>query len=170
MISNASATVILLATVVLQQTSDQSAELPKCDSRVVLYTDAVPEYRSRISVEHGGEFQESGDDSAIKSPQGTRRFVLRQADFMKAGPWTSTLYVKGNPGSKNFLKMRFSDHASYGVRPQWLNEKLLYIEVWWGRVLATDLIVDIETGEIRYQELARFDQMIAPCDGSDRPR
>jgi hypothetical protein len=35
---------------------------------------------------------------------------------------------------------------------KWINEKLIFIRVWWGRRLGTDLIFDVETERILYVE------------------
>jgi hypothetical protein len=42
------------------------------------------------------------------------------------------------------------------VQPSWINEKLLFARVAWGRVLFTDLIFDVEREAWVYEEAARF--------------
>jgi len=53
---------------------------------------------------------------------------------------------------------------------EWINEKLLFIRMVWGRVQFTDLIVDVERGAVLYEEAARyaaeaFDQFREACIG-----
>ncbi len=62
------------------------------------------------------------------------------------------------------LKLRVVDHASGGVQVQWLNEKLLFVEVWWGRIASTDLILDVSTKTFLYREMAEYGEMVQPCD------
>ncbi len=41
----------------------------------------------------------------------------------------------------------------YGIEePKWINEKLLYIRVWWGKIAATDFIFDVEKKEFIHSE------------------
>ena len=35
---------------------------------------------------------------------------------------------------------------------KWVNEKLLFMRPWWGRILGTDLIYDVEAERIVYAE------------------
>jgi len=39
------------------------------------------------------------------------------------------------------------------ISAKWINEKLLYIEIWWGRVLGSGYIYDVEKEAIIYQEM-----------------
>ena len=43
--------------------------------------------------------------------------------------------------------------ARYGPRIEWVNEKLLFVRVWWGRILGADLVIDVEVGAILYREM-----------------
>jgi hypothetical protein len=101
----------------------------------------------------------------LQSPQGTRSVVLRKADTAQSGPWNTTIYVLGNRAQPVALKIVFKDHASGGVRVSWLNEKLLFLSVWWGRIASTDLVLDIETSKPVYMEDADYGSLILPCDG-----
>jgi hypothetical protein len=102
------------------------------------------------------------------SPQGTAAFFLGTPTTTEPGPWSTTVYIRGNAARPISLAVRFSDHGSGGVRAQWLNEKLLFLQVWRGRIVSTDLILDIETQKFVYQESANYAVLILPCDS--RPR
>jgi len=163
--------VLLLAVpVVLQTSSGEPTQppdwLPDCDLQVVTYSPS--RYQSRITFQSvAGSQEQTAKSPAVKSPQETRWYLLQEPDMMKAGPWNTTLIVRGNPKQKNFIRLHFADHGTGRVQPRWVNEKLLFIEVWWGRLVATDLIVDIEKGEIVYIEDAGFHATVAPCRGMD---
>jgi len=65
-------------------------------------------------------------------------------------------------GSK-VLQLSFQDHASGGSSVQWLNEKLLFSRVWWGRIYSTDFILNVEKEQFIYREMAHYGEMIEPC-------
>lgn len=60
--------------------------------------------------------------------------------------------VYGNPSGTPIVEATFSDHHSYGVKATWLNDKLVFIEVPWGRLLAAHLILNVESRELIYSE------------------
>ena len=89
---------------------------------------------------------------------------------MKAGPWTTTVFVGGNLTRPIGLSITFSDHASYGVDAAWMNEKLLFLRVARGRIISTELILDVEAGKFIYVETADSSMLIVPCDQKRPPR
>lgn len=97
------------------------------------------------------------------SPQGTKHFVLLSPDFVKEGPWHSYIYVLGNQAKPVRLKMTFRDHGNGGVQAKWLNEKLLFVQVWWGRIVSTDLILDVESSKWIYSQNANYGNLIMSC-------
>jgi hypothetical protein len=87
------------------------------------------------------------------SPQHDMWLVETKPDYTKPGPWTTTIVV-GTSGNGRPSKLTVVDHASGGVHIQWLNEKLLFVQVWWGRIVSTDLILDAEKRSFTYKEMA----------------
>jgi hypothetical protein len=98
-----------------------------------------------------------------RSPQGTKWLVIRAADFTHPGPWDTALYVLGNRARPVRLRISFHDHGNGGVFAQWLNEHLLFAEVWWGRIASTDLIIDVDTSKIIYIEDPDYGTVGMPC-------
>ena len=98
-----------------------------------------------------------------RSLQGTKRLVMRPAHFTRQGPWDTTLYIFGNRARPLRLRISFHDHGNGGVFAQWLNEHLLFAEVWWGRLASTDLIIDVNTSKIIYAEDAVYGRVGMPC-------
>lgn len=98
-----------------------------------------------------------------RSPQGTRYLLMQNADFSQPGPWTTTVFIGGTGLHGRLLKLSLIDHESGGVQVQWLNEKLLFVEVWWGRMVSVDLIVDINSRAFLYKEMAQYSDIIQPC-------
>jgi hypothetical protein len=50
------------------------------------------------------------------------------------------------------------------VEIHWLNEKLLYGSVWWGRTVSTDFVFDAEKRAFIYREMANYGELVQPCD------
>ena len=40
-----------------------------------------------------------------------------------------------------------------GLKAHWVNEKVIYTEIWWGRVLGTYALIDVETESIIQAEM-----------------
>ncbi len=76
---------------------------------------------------------------------------------MILGPWDTPIKIYNE---KDYLtQITFIDHhAQYEVSRIWINEKLLYLRVWWGRILATDLIWDAEKEEFICKEMSIWGQ------------
>ena len=69
---------------------------------------------------------------------------------------------------KNYLiRIEFSE--LFGLSDvKWINEKLLFMRPWWGRIAATDLIYDVEAERMIYAEgvtdaYLAFQQYRASC-------
>ena len=45
------------------------------------------------------------------------------------------------------------------------DQKLVALDVWWGRILSTALVLDVESGKWLYAEEADYSEMIQPCEG-----
>lgn len=95
---------------------------------------------------------------------------MRTPDTMKVGPWTTVLFVGGNLTRPIGLSVTFSDRASYGVDAAWVSEKLLFLRVARGRIISTELILDVETGKFIYVETADRLMLIIPCEQKRPPR
>ena len=79
------------------------------------------------------------------------------------GPWNTDIQITGNKARPIRLAVRITDHGNGGVRAQWLNEKLLWLQVWRGRIVSTDAILDIEAGRLIWQQDANYNSLILPC-------
>ena len=62
--------------------------------------------------------------------------------------------VRGNAARALDLSVTFLNHASGGVRANWLNERLLFLQAWRGRIVSTDLILDVEAKEFVHRDTA----------------
>lgn len=101
-------------------------------------------------------------DAEQESEQKTRYFVLQNPDYTKNGPWTTVVWI-GEAEKPATVKLEFRDHGNGGVHLQWLNEKLLYGSVWWGRIASTDFIFDVEAKKFLYREMANYADLAQAC-------
>lgn len=52
------------------------------------------------------------------------------------------------------LTIRFEDaYPNFPIRVEWINEKLVFVRVWWGRIVGTDMIFDVEKQEFLSREM-----------------
>jgi len=139
---------------------------PACEDRLVAYAPLGEHARARISIERppSGLRPPLGSGARQESPQGTHWLVALGPDFSREGPWATTLTIGGNPSGGEMLRVTFSDHGSGGVRPTWLNEKLLFVRVWWGRIASSDLVLDVERAALLYAEDADLAALLGPCE------
>ncbi len=72
------------------------------------------------------------------------------------------------------MNIRFEDHNNYGMKVRWINEKLLYMQVWWGRILGSYLIFDVEKERTVVREMVNdghipFQQFQQLRNGNENP-
>jgi hypothetical protein len=141
-----------------------SATCPEYDR--VAYSAPHKDWPGSILVENiSGESRASAGThrNLQRSSQGTASYVLREPDTTKPGPWTTIVDVFGNKARPVHLRIRFTDHLSRGVRARWLNEQLLWLQVWRGRIASTDMILNVDTGQFIYEQDANYNSLIVPC-------
>ncbi len=157
-------TVLLLAGA--QAHAQERSECPEYDQ--VQYSEARELLRDRVIVETtteiGGRFPALRRFEEIQSPYRTARVLTSRADTTQQGPWTTVLAVRGNEVRPLDLLITIKDHGTGGVRARWLNEKLIWIRVWWGVVVATELLVNVENAEILFFEESDYRQLLLPCE------
>src|SRR5262245_24200852 len=79
----------------------------------------------------------------VKSPNKGYFFVAEQ------GPSKGKIIIYAE--KDHLIEIAFS--ALFGLSEvQWINEKLLFMRPWWGRMLGTDMIDDVEKETIVYAE------------------
>ena len=84
------------------------------------------------------------------SPNDAYFYMVQFSDTMQPSPWQFLVSIDNE--RDGFFQILFKNVHSY-TDIKWINEKLLFIRVWWGRVLGTDLIVDVEKETIIYKEM-----------------
>jgi hypothetical protein len=92
---------------------------------------------------------------------------IRNPDTSKPGPWHAALIVDAEGSTRPTLLI---EDVAGPITPRWINEKLIFVRVTWGRIAFSDLILDAEKGELIYHERASdgqiaYQQFQTSCDG-----
>lgn len=83
-------------------------------------------------------------------PKGGETSPNKGYAFIRQGEWPrARILVDAEKGY--LISIEFSDLQGLG-NVSWINEKLLFIRVWWGRVAGTDLVFDVEAETLLYTE------------------
>ena len=132
----------------------------------VTYTAPNSDFLRRVTLETSPPSKAAAasapPSSAQFSPQGTRWLALVGPDFTRPGPWHSTIHLGEAGHSLPFLSLHFHDHSSGGVKAMWLNEKLVFVRAWWGRVVSTDGVFDVQSQQWLYREDADYVAFTVP--------
>jgi hypothetical protein len=97
-----------------------------------------------------------------KSTYGTRWLSQNDPDFAKNGPFSTTIAVGDRNGA--LWMLTFPQHGNEPIQSDWLNEKLLFLRVWLGRIVSLDMILDVDHGILVYSEDATHDDLMRPCE------
>ncbi len=81
-------------------------------------------------------------------------------DYAKQGPWNTVIDVQPRAARRTIIQ--FLDHGSGYVSATWINTKLLFMRVWWGRIVATDLVFDVESRAFVYREMVNHGYILIP--------
>jgi hypothetical protein len=135
-----------------------------CADQKISYTTFDAKFAKQIQLKPlEKSYQEPADSDKQFSPQHTTWFVQTEPDYTKSSPWTTSVVISARPGSKAF-RLTVVDHANSGVTVQWLNQKLLFVQIWWDRMVSTDAVFDTEKGQFLYREMANYGQVMEPCE------
>jgi hypothetical protein len=139
-----------------------SASLQKCDQQRVLYRPFDEAYSKRIVWQSVSNSE--NPPARVKneySPERTKWSVTVDPDTTKPGPWNTQVYF-GSDADEEVWKLTLNDNA--GTEFKWLSEKLVFGRIWWGRIYATDFVLDLEAHKFLYKEMAHYGDMIQPCE------
>lgn len=93
-----------------------------------------------------------------RSPQGTGSLITHGFDTTRTGIGRVVVAVQPRGGKATYLSF---DPARF-VRARWLNERLVYVEAWWGRIAASELVFDSLERRFLYRKLAHYAHAIDP--------
>ncbi len=106
-------------------------------------------YEDRIQVSRVPLVRAASD--RVLSSNGAYWFARQEPDTQHPGPWHTVVDVFNE--RDELVRIKIEDHCSHDVETSWINEKLVYIEVWWGRVLGTSMVYDVEAERFLFKEM-----------------
>jgi hypothetical protein len=119
------------------------------------YYSPSPERAKHLSISHeaSGIFDQA---KRVSSQSGSNSwFVTVDAVYTNNPPWNTTIFVGRQGKEKPFLKINVLDHGDT-LSVKWVTDRLLHINVWWGRFGMSDWLIDVDRGTVVYDELLNF--------------
>jgi hypothetical protein len=90
----------------------------------------------------------------VVSPNKAYWYVLTISDTTKPGPFSGTVHVYNE--RDYLIQIQLLDIKSGALTASWINEKLIHMRVWLGRVLGFDVVFDVEKEQIVYREMVNW--------------
>lgn len=111
------------------------------------HTPFDPDFTERVLVQKAEPAERETETSqVVSSPGKACWFVVVDAET--ANP---VIHVSsGNAANRIIIK---DSYANFPVDARWINEKLLFFRIHWGRVIGSDYIFDAELGKIIHREM-----------------
>ena len=114
-----------------------------------------PTFENRIKISHVALNKTADEINKKKlqySPNKAYWFVVDAPDTMKDGPWSTEIKIFNE---RDYLvSIKLIDYAAqYTTKINWTNEKLLYVQFWWGRIVGSYFIFDVENEKVLIKEM-----------------
>lgn len=88
------------------------------------------------------------------SPNDAYWYRIEEPELSEKGIWNASVLVHNE--REDLIEISFRDHRSTGPVAKWINGKLLYLEIWWGRALGTSMIFDMEAKKFIHREMVHW--------------
>ena len=145
----------------------QAEPMQRCDEAVVLYS--APELIplkghvavKRLATRPAAPPQDDDGEDKRWAPQRTAAFTRVTQPGLN-GPDTVALEIFSTKTRARW-RMDF-DRELDSVEAQWINEELLFVRAWWGRIVSTDLIFEVGSGRFLYAKEANYGLLTQPCE------
>jgi hypothetical protein len=131
------------------------AQAVPCSEAKTGYYSPTPDRPKHLSIsrEANGAFDPS---KKVTSQLGGNSWLVTDAPvYTNVPPWNTTIFVGRTGSDKPFLKITVLDHGNT-LNVKWVTDRLLHINIWWGRFGMSDWIIDVDRGTVVYDELLNF--------------
>jgi hypothetical protein len=105
-------------------------------------------FKGRVERRETSPSSSGPADSAVFSVNKVYWFRLSSLDQK-----TTDVEIRVSNQKSELILLVKDSYLNFPPEVKWVNEKLLFIRVWWGRVLGSDFIYDVETGRFVYDEM-----------------
>jgi hypothetical protein len=146
----------------LEGSPSTAQRLLKCDDARVVYTPFDKIYSRRIIFKSVSDTEDPPQNARKEySPQRNMWMAVVEAAISKSGPHNTNIYF-GSNANEEVWKLTLVNYV--GDAPKWLSEKLVFGQVWWGRIYTTEFILDLQQHKFMYMEMANYEAMAEPCE------
>ena len=114
----------------------------------IFHTPFDNERLARISIERIPTIEVESEKSF--SPNGAYWFSVINPDYSKS--MIRNVQIDIYNERDYLISLQLLEIGNYVIHTNWVNEKIIYVRAWWGRVLGVDLLFDVETEQIIYRE------------------
>lgn len=118
-----------------------------------------------ISRETSGPFAEAKKVTSELGPNSW--FVNVNPVYTQDPPWDTTIFVGRVGSDKSFLKINVRDHG-ITLNVKWVTDRLLLINVWWGRFGMSDWLIDVDRGTVVYDEMLNYYEQYSCVDNAKK--
>jgi len=161
------ASALMLALLPLFAAAQTYHTSPACWQQPRIFHAGAPaaEFANRIHIiQSGADISPAGE--AIVSSNNVYRFWVREVSSENPDSGVGVVIDVGRSQRPTLLLQG----AVQSPAPRWLNEKLLFLRVMWGRVVFSDIIFDVEKSELVFHELVQdgtiaWQQFQQACQG-----
>ncbi len=116
-----------------------------------IFHSAFDDEFSKGIVVSRGKIHPNSNIKKVFSSNNAYWYAVLPADYRKEGPYTTNILIYNERGY--LVNLKLLEHSQYEPNIKWINEKLIYVELWWGRILGTYLIFDVEKEQVIYKEM-----------------
>lgn len=123
---------------------------------------SLPQRPDRVLKERYKDFTPEADQQTVAF----NRVVV--ADTMQPGPYSNVIDVFSTRGPVVAWRIEISEIGD-NARLRWINDDLLFIQAWRGRIVSTDLIFEVSSGRFVYAREANYGMLVEPCEDTESP-
>jgi hypothetical protein len=139
----------------------QNQSVMKCEDAKVKYSPFQEAYAKNILWNKLSSTEKPPAVASKEySPERDSWKIAVEPDFSKPGPFNHTIYF-GADGSEEVWKLTILDVRD--VRIEFLTEKLVFGQVWVGRIVAVEFVLDLQQHKFIYREMAQYGAKFEPC-------
>ncbi|MFQ3574188.1 MAG: hypothetical protein SNJ53_06100 [Thermodesulfovibrionales bacterium] len=118
----------------------------------IFYGKFDKDLQGRIKISHIKPDINTDHKNRRYSPNNAYWFVVDDVDTTKPSPWTTQVRIFNE--RDYIISIVIKDYsAQYDMNAHWINDKLIYLQFWWGRVVGSYLIFDVEKEEVVIKEM-----------------
>jgi len=144
----------------------QAESMQSCDEAVVVYSapQLIPLKGhvtvKRLAVRPAAPLEEEEGEDKPWAPQHTAAFKRVTRPGLN-GPDTVALEIFSTK-SRARWRMDFARELD-SVEAHRVNDELLFVRAWWGRIVSTDLLLELDSGRFLYAKEANYGLLTQPC-------